>query len=112
MDSVSTGLVSTLAALVTALYILVLIRLPKYLSGSFFPSWAAFTFPFVITSISLKMTAAFLAKADFGAGWQGTIVLILTIIAAGLVVYTLVRFIMFVLTGQKSVNSVRQPEAE
>ena len=112
MDSVSTGLVSTLAALVTALYILVLIRLPKYLSGSFFPSWAAFTFPFVITAISLKITAAFLAKAGFGAGWQGTVVLILTVIAAGLVVYTLVRFIMFVLNGQKLVNTFRQPNAE
>lgn len=82
MDSVSTGLVSTLAALVTALYILVLIRLPKYLSESFFPSWAAFTFPFVITAVSLKMAAVFLTKAGFGAGWQGTVVLIVTIIAA------------------------------
>ena len=58
------------------------------------------------------MAAVFLTKAGFGAGWQGTTVLIVTVIAAGLVVYTLVRFIMFVLTGQKSVNSVRQPEAE
>ena len=61
----------------------------------FFPSYAAFTFPFVISAIGMKMFQAYLVAS--GNPLQGLSVLELaeTVIAAVLVIYTLVRYLMF-----------------
>lgn len=55
-------MVRLLAALAFLLYLIVLTRLPRYLKMPFYPSWAAFTFPFVISVIGLKQAMACLAK--------------------------------------------------
>ena len=44
----SIAMIAFLAILATVLYLVVLVKLPKYLKMPFFPSYAAFTFPFVI----------------------------------------------------------------
>lgn len=82
------------------IYIYVLIKLPTYLKETkFFPSYSAFTFPFVISAIGIKMATGFLAKsgnidkASFLKPVLPKLVLIETIIAALLVLYTLVRYI-------------------
>ncbi|WP_300411240.1 TDT family transporter [Lagierella sp.] len=82
------------------LYIYVLTKLPAYLKETkFFPSYAAFTFPFVITGIGLKMATGFLTKSGnieklgFLKAVLPKLVLIETIIAAILVIYALIRYI-------------------
>ncbi len=82
------------------LYIFVLTKLPGYLKETkFFPSYAAFTFPFVITGIGLKMATGFLTKSGnieklgFLKAVLPKLVLIETIIAAILVIYALIRYI-------------------
>ena len=82
------------------IYIYVLIKLPTYLKETkFFPSYSAFTFPFVISAIGIKMATGFLVKsgnidkASFLKPILPKLVLIETIIAALLVLYTLVRYI-------------------
>lgn len=82
------------------IYIYVLIKLPTYLKVTkFFPSYAAFTFPFVISAIGIKMATGFLVKSGniekvgFLKPVLPKLVLIETIIAALLVLYTLVRYI-------------------
>ena len=93
----SLAMAGFLAVLSFVIYVIVLLNLPKYLKLKFYPSYAAFTFPFVISAIGLKMTMAWLANTGNAMPWLSWIVLIETVIAAVLVVYTLVRYVMFVI---------------
>lgn len=66
-----------------------------YLKLPFFPSYASFTFPFVISAIAAKQTGACLMNMGRGIPALQYVVLIETIIAVVFVVYTLVRFLQF-----------------
>ena len=90
----SAAMIYGMLALSQLLYVLVLVKLPKLLALPFFPSYAAFTFPFVITPIAAKQSMACLGKLNMPAPWLSPIVLVETIIAAVLVVYALVRYLM------------------
>ena len=57
-----------------------------------FPSYAAFTFPFVISAIASKQTMACAANMGHPMPFLQYVVLVETIIAVALVVYTYVRF--------------------
>ncbi len=91
----SLGLVVFLAVLATALYLLSLVKLFPLLRLPFFPSYAAFTFPFVISAIAMKQLGGYLTGAGYTVAFLPAVVLIETIIATALVCYTLVRFGMF-----------------
>lgn len=93
----SQPLIIFLACLASLIYILVLIKLPSLLRLKFYPSYAAFTFPFVISAIAMKMTQACLTKMGAQVSFLSYIVLIETIIATILVAYTFLRYIMFLL---------------
>ena len=84
-----------LAVLALVLYIVVLIKLPGYLKMPFFPSYAAFTFPFVISAIGMKMFQAYLVASGNPLRGLSVLELAETVIAAVLVIYTLVRYLMF-----------------
>ena len=88
----SSVMIGFLAILATCIYVGVLIQLPKFLKLKFYPSYAAFTFPFVISAIGMKMTMAYLANAGSPLGFLQYVVLIQTIVAAVLTIYTLVRY--------------------
>ena len=94
-----------LLVLASALYIMVLVKLPGYLKLPFYPSYAAFTFPFVITAIATKQSMACLTKMGMAVAWLSPVVLVETIIAAVLVIYALVRYCMAV---SKSLQAVQQ----
>ena len=53
----SVNMIVFLAILAFILYLMVLFNLPKYLKMPFYPSYAAFTFPFVISAIAMKQTS-------------------------------------------------------
>ena len=74
----------------------VLLKLPKYLKMPFFPSYAAFTFPFVISAIAMKQTMACLANMGSPMSWLNVVVIVETVIAVVLCIYALVRYILFV----------------
>ena len=91
-----------LEVVATVFFIMVLVKLPGLLKDkNFYPSYAAYTFPFVITAIALKMTMACLAKLEAPAPWLAPIVLVETILAACLVLYALVRFLMHIFGGSQ-----------
>ena len=92
----SIAMIAFLALLATVLYLVVLVKLPKYLKMPFFPSYAAFTFPFVISAIAMKQTMACLANMGSPMPWLNVVVIVETVIAVVLCVYTLVRYILFV----------------
>ena len=80
------------------IYIIVIINIPRFLMMPFYPSYAAFTFPLVISAIAVKLTTAkFLGSANPSlAGITKMIFTCQTWIAAVLVAYALVRFIMYI----------------
>lgn len=92
----SVAMIAFLAILATVLYLVVLVKLPKYLKMPFFPSYAAFTFPFVISAIAMKQTMACLANMGSPMPWLNVVVIVETVIAVVLCVYALVRYILFV----------------
>lgn len=92
----SIAMIAFLAILATVLYLVVLLKLPKYLKMPFFPSYAAFTFPFVISAIAMKQTMACLANMGSPMPWLNVVVIVETVIAVALCVYALVRYILFV----------------
>ena len=98
----SAAMVIFLAVLGAVLYVLVLIKLPSFLRLKFYPSYAAFTVPFVITAIGLKMAAGCLAGMGDHFSWLSWIVTVETVIAVLLVVYTIVCYAKFIVgTGNK-----------
>ncbi len=88
------AMVIGLLALSTALYLMVLVKLPGFLKLPFYPSYAAFTFPMVITAIAAKQSMACLTNLGYSVSWLSPVVLVETVIAAVMVLYALVRYVM------------------
>jgi exfoliative toxin A/B len=86
----------------SALYIFSLVKVVTYLKFPFYPSMAAFTFPFVISAIATKQTMACAMKMGSPMPFLKPIVLIETIIAVVLVAYTYIRFMMAIFGENKA----------
>ena len=71
-------------------WIVGMIYFAKTFRGSFMPSHSAFTFPLVISGIATKMSAAFT-----GFSWQGILCDVQTVIAAVIVLWVLLRYVIF-----------------
>ena len=95
VETKSVTMVLFLMVLAGILYITVLVYLPRFLALPFYPSYAAFTFPVVISAIAMKMSTAFLAKMGYAVGFLPVIVLAETVIAVCLVVYVFIRYMKF-----------------
>jgi exfoliative toxin A/B len=80
----------------TLLYIFALIKAIGYLRLPFYPSYAAFTFPFVISAIAAKQAMTCATNMGTPIAPLSILVPIETVIAVVLVVYTYVRFIIFI----------------
>ena len=97
----SYGFLMAMFVVATVIYIFALVKAVGYLKMPFFPSYAAFTFPFVISAIASKQTMACAANMGHPMPFLQYVVLIETIIAVALVVYTYVRFIGAIFGGKK-----------
>lgn len=91
----SYGMLMGMFVAATILYLFALVKAIGYLKLPFFPSYASFTFPFVISAIASKQTMACLANMGSPMPALQYVVLIETIIAVVFVVYTLIRFLQF-----------------
>ena len=78
------------------IYVPSLVWCIRCLTKPFFPSHAAFTFPFVISAIACKQTAAYFVKFGQPIAWLGGVATVETIIATVLCVVVLVRLLVFV----------------
>ena len=87
-------------AVASVLYIFSLVQAVKCLQLKFYPSYASFTFPFAISAVAAKQTMACCANMGQPLPWLQTVVLIETIIAVVLVVYTFIRFMGFIFGGK------------
>lgn len=79
--------------LASVLYVFALIKAVECLKLPFYPSYAAFTFPFVISAIASKQTMACLKNMGSPIPALSYVVLVETVIAVIFVVYTLIRFL-------------------
>lgn len=102
-ENKSMAIVYFLAILSIAMYVFALTQLPRLLKLKFYPSYSAFTFPMVISAVSIKMTDGFLTKSGNGIAFLKYIVMIQTVIAVAIVLYVLIRYILM-LIGSKQTN--------
>lgn len=97
----SYGMLVGMLAVASVLYVFALIKAVGYLKLPFFPSYAAFTFPFVISAIAAKQTMACAAKLEHPLPFLKYVVLIETIIAVVMVVYTYICFMKAIFGNKK-----------
>lgn len=95
VDAKVPAVVYTLLALSLLSLLYATVRLPKILSLGFHPSFSALTFPFVISAIALKQSAAFLTATGTSLPALGTASTVATALAALLVAYVLTRYAVF-----------------
>lgn len=108
VQSVADKSVTTLLGIYSAACILYLFSLIKMIGClkklPFFPSYASFTFPFVISAIASKQAAVFLTKVEQEMPVLFTVASIQTVIATLIVIYVSVRFLKFLLIQQPSLQ--------
>ena len=85
-------------------YALVLFSMPKLLKIRFYPSYAAFTFPMVISSLALKLATGVLKKAGTNVALLVKIVNITEIIALVAVIYVFIRYLQFIFKNENDVK--------
>jgi exfoliative toxin A/B len=90
----SMAMVTLLLVLSQLTYVYVLTKLPKLLGLKFYPSYSAFTFPMVITAISIKLTAGYLATLGVTSAILVALVRVQEFLAVALVLYVLVRYMI------------------
>jgi exfoliative toxin A/B len=76
-------------------YVYVLLQLPKLLKLKFYPSFSGFTFPLVISAISIKLTNGFLTNSGQAIPLLKYIVRFEEIVAILMVLYVLLKYIQF-----------------
>lgn len=91
-----------LVVLSLAMLCAVLLYMPKLLKLPFYPSYSAYTFPFVISGIGIKLTNGFLTKTGNVVAWIKPIVHLEEAIATILVLYVLIKYVQFLLSSPKS----------
>ncbi|MDO4473506.1 MAG: TDT family transporter [Eubacteriales bacterium] len=101
MPKSKTFLLAMLAA-ATVIYIFALVKAIGYLKLPFFPSYASFTFPFVISAIATKQTMACMMNMGSPMPILSKLVLIETIIAVVFVGYVYIRFLMFLFAAPQA----------
>lgn len=87
--------------LAAILYLIVLVRLVSFLRLPFYPSYAAFTFPFVISAIALTQANGYLSSTGNSLAPLSYLITFETIIATVLVLYTVARYIQFLFFSPK-----------
>lgn len=96
-DSKSLLLVYLMLTLSVLMYLAALAMLPRLLKLPFFPSYSAFTFPFVISALAEKLTNGFLIKSGNTIPFLDGFVLFQVILASALCLYVLIRFVQFLI---------------
>lgn len=93
-SSPNKAMVIFLLVLSQALFFYCLTKFISYISLPFYPSYASFTFPFVITAIGIKMACGFLKNAGMNPGFLLVLAKIEFYFATIVCLYVLVRFVI------------------
>ena len=72
-----------------------MLRLP------FYPSYSAFTFPTAISALGLKLATKFLKESGANVAMLAKLVSVAEIVATVIIIYVMIRHIMFMLSENK-----------
>lgn len=97
-QSKSMLIIGFLSVLSLLMFVYVIVNMPKLLRLKFYPSYSAFTFPFVITAIAIKGTHTYLMKLGNTIAFLSYFVNLLELWAVIMVAYVLVKYIMFIIS--------------
>ena len=89
--------VAAMEVLAQAFLVFVLVKLPPMLKLPFYPSYAAFTFPFVITASALSKTTALLGDPL----WLHVLLMAETVFATAIVLYATARYLVFLFKPER-----------
>lgn len=101
VETKSYGLLIGLMIVAAILYVFSLVKAVTYLKLPFYPSYASFTFPFVISAIAMKQASACLMNMGRSISFLSGVVTIETVIAVLFVAYVFIRFMGFLFAGKK-----------
>lgn len=101
VETKSYGLLIGLMIVAAILYVFSLVKAVTYLKLPFYPSYASFTFPFVISAIAIKQASACLMNMGRPISFLSYVVTIETVIAVLFVAYVFIRFMGFLFAGKK-----------
>lgn len=102
-DAKSPAVVYALLAIAGASLLYVVANLPRIVRGGFFPSYAALTFPLVISAIALKQSNAFLSATPAGSFIPPVAIVAMDMVAAGAVLYVAAHYARHLLAPAREV---------
>lgn len=104
-------LVSILLVFAQAFFLIAVTQVPRLISGGFFPSFAAMTFPFVITATALVQAIGFLSQTGFTFSGAIDVIMCAEVAFAGtMVLFVLARYIVFLLEPLLSREKAKETE--
>jgi len=101
-----------LVLLSLTMFVSVMLYMPKMLRLKFYPSYSSFTFPFAITAIGMKGTNAFLVNTGRTIPYFKGFVNLLELWTVAIVLYVLVRYLIFITSPEKAVAPASQPHTK
>lgn len=103
-DNENILLVTLLIVLSQGLYFVILTKLPKLLAIDFYPSYAAFTFPLVISAMAITTAANFYIERGYTAYLLHWVAALESILAFMIVFYVLFKYIHYLLKQHTEVR--------
>lgn len=94
-ESKNIYMIGFLGVLSSIMFICVLSYLPKMLKIKFYPSYSAFTFPIVITSMAFKVTYSYLTSKDYPFDLLKYCIPVMETFTVAIVFYVLIRYCTF-----------------
>lgn len=99
MEKKNLVFLSAMYVVATIIYIFALFKAAQYIRLPFYPSFASFTFPFVISAIASKQFVAVMAMNGTLVIWGKYVVILETILAVFFVLYTIGSYLRFFAQG-------------
>ena len=90
-NTISTGFLEVMYAVACVFYIFALIKFIEYRNLDFYPSFSAFTFPFVISGLATKGVASKIGSNIA----LNSLLAIQTVIATAIVAYVITKYVKF-----------------
>ena len=100
--------VGVLAVAAQALFLVVLVRVPSFVKGGFYPSYASMTFPFVITATAASRALDIFAAAGIALPDALSLIVVAeTAFAALMVTFVFARYTVFMGKSVRKAAAVR-----
>ncbi len=110
--------IAVLLAFAQFCFISVLVKVPSFIKGGFFPSYAAMTFPFVITATALGLAIDLFAFEGLALSCFQALYVFETVFATGMVAFVFAHYVKFLSEPIRDVvktyrtNSISVSDAE